>query len=76
MLIYESSEKEGGLDIETLAYTGSEEGVNLILSQGLYRGPEVVSHSSIILKPVEYARIVTILSQIEIQKFLKDYKTE
>jgi len=76
MLIYELKEKEGELDIETLAYLGSEKGANLVLTQGVYRGPTVVAHSSITLKPMECAKIVTVLSQIEIGKFLKDYKAK
>lgn len=76
MLIYEKIEKEGLLDIETLAYADSEKGGNLTLSQAIYRGSEVVAHSSITLGPLQYAQIVTILSQIEIQKFLTGYKAK
>ena len=76
MLIYEKKEKEGSLDIETLAYVGSEKGANLTLSQAVYRGPEVVAQSSVTLGPLQYAEIVTILSQIEIQKFLTGYKAK
>ena len=76
MLIYEKKEKEGSLDIETLAYVGSEKGANLTLSQAIYRGTEVIAHSSVTLGPVQYAEIVTILSQIEIQKFLTGYKAK
>ena len=70
MLIYELKETEGELDIETLAYIGIEKGANLILIQGIYRGPEVVAHSSIILDTIECAKILTTLSQIENHKFL------
>jgi hypothetical protein len=76
MLIYENTEKAGLLDIETLAYSDSEKGANLTLSQSIYRGPEVVAHSSITLGPLQYAKIVTILSEIEIQKFLTGYKAK
>ena len=76
MLIYEKKEKEGSLDIETLAYAGSEKGANLTLSQAIYRGPEVVAHSSVTLGPLQYAEIISILSQIEIQKFLTGYKAK
>ena len=75
MLIFESTETSGSLGVETKAYL-DEEGVRggLTISQTLYRGEKVVSHSSIDMNPVEYAKIVTILSQIEIEKFLKNYK--
>ena len=76
MLIYELKETEGELDIETLAYIGIEKGASLILIQGIYRGPEVVAHSSIILDPIECAKIVTTLSQIEIHKFLPSHKAK
>lgn len=77
MLIFESTETNGSLGVETRAYLDEEDRrAGLTLSQTLYRGEKVVSHSSIEMEPVDYAKIVTILSQIEIEKFLKNYKAK
>ena len=77
MLIFESTETNGSLGVETRAYLDEEDRrAGLTLSQTLYRREKVVSHSSIDMEPVDYAKIVTVLSQIEIQKFLTNYKAE
>lgn len=76
MLIFESTEDNGSLGVETKAYLDEDRKGGLTLSQTLYRGEKVVSHSSIDMEPVDYAKIVTVLSQIEIQKFLTNYKAK
>ena len=76
MLIFESTETNGSLGVETRAYLDEDRKGGLTLSQTLYRREKVVSHSSIDMEPVDYAKIVTVLSQIEIQKFLTNYKAE
>ena len=76
MLIYEKKEREGSLDVETLVYfSGKKDGV-LNIAQGVYKGAEVVSHSSVTLTTLQYTNIVSIVSQIQIQNFLKDYKAK
>ena len=76
MLIYEKKEKEGRLDIETLVYLSVKKDALLNIAQGVYKEDKVVSHSSITLTPMQYATIISIASQIQIQLFLKDYKAE
>ena len=76
MLIFESTETNGSLGVETRAYLDEDRKGGLTLSQTLYRREKIVSHSSIDMEPVDYAKIVTVLSQIEIQKFLTNYKAE
>ena len=76
MLIYDKTETEGDIDVETKAYFSKEKQVVLNISQGLYKGAEVLSHSSVTLNAIQYAQIVSIASKMQIEKFLKDYKTE
>ena len=76
MLIYDKTEKEGDIDIETKAYYSNEKQGVLNISQGLYKGSEVLSHSSITLNAIQYAQIISIASKMQMEKFLQDYKTE
>ena len=76
MIIYEKKEKEGRLDIETLAYLSVKKDGVLNITQGVYKEDKVVSHSSITLTPIQYTSIISIASKLQIQKFLKDYKAE
>ena len=76
MLIYDKTETEGDIDVETKAYFSNKKKGVLNISQGLYKGAEVLSHSSVTLNAIQYAQIVIISSKLQIEKFLKDYKTE
>ena len=75
MLIHDLSEPIGSIGSETRAYYDYDK-ASLNLVQVLYKGPKVVSHSSICLTPAQFAEIVTTISSLHIQGFMNKYKME
>jgi hypothetical protein len=75
MLIYDVSQKEGSLGVETRAYYNYDS-LKLNLVQSLYRGPEVVAHSSICLTPAEFSVIISSVSKLHVANFMKKYKLD
>lgn len=74
MLIFESDEKSGRLDIETKAYFSGENTVSI--NQYLFDGPDVISTSEVNLTLDQLFKILTLSSRAHINKFLKDYKLD
>ena len=77
MLLYESSEKEGTLEIITRAYLDDEgEGDRLTLYQYLFRGDKIISSSEVSLYPEQSTKIVNMFLNISAKKLLDNYKIE
>ena len=75
MLIYDKMEQSNRSDIETKAFFDTTDG-NLIITQCLFSGPKVLSHSTVTLSPQEYNQIVNTANTVYIKQFLNMYKME
>ena len=77
MLLYESSEKEGTLEIVTRAYLDDEgEGDRLTLYQYLFREDKIISSSEVSLYPEQSTMIVNMFLNVSAKKLLVTYKIE
>ena len=75
MIIYDKTEKLGKHDVETKAFFDTKEG-DLIVTQCLFNGPKVMSHSTVTLPPKVYNRIVNVANAVYLKQFLNMYKVE
>lgn len=75
MMIYDKTEKLEKSDVETKAFFDTNEG-NLIVTQCLFNGPKVTSHSTVTLPPQVYNRIINMANAVYLKQFLNMYKVE
>ena len=73
MIIYDKTKKLFKSNVETTAFFDTVEG-NLIVTQCLFNGPKVTSHSTVTLSPQEYNRIVNMANAVYLKQFLNMYK--
>lgn len=78
MLLYESKQTEGRLEIVTRAYLDNEggEATRLTLYQYLFDGGDVVSSSEVALLPEQVGKIVNIFLSAESKRIIDKYKIE
>ena len=74
MLLYEDTDKDGKLDVETKIYIDKSE--NIVMYQYIYQGPKVISTSEVIIELKYLTKIVNSAWELKLSDFLKDYKVE
>jgi hypothetical protein len=75
MLIHKLKEKLKSSEVETNVYL-SEDGSQVVISQCLYRGPEVISFNEVSVPISHFAMCATSVSRAYIYNFLDQYKID
>ena len=77
MIIYDEKDKskKTNKETETLAFFDMDD-AGLTITQSVFDGAEVLTHSSITLSTEEYNKIVSMANAIYFKRFLNLYKLE
>jgi|TARA_B100000029_G_scaffold374158_1_gene368474 ribosomal protein L14 len=77
MIIYDEKDKskKTNRETETVAFFDMDD-ASLTVTQSIFDGSEVLTHSSITLSTEEYNKIINIANAIYFKRFLNLYKLE